>query len=205
MSLSHVRAGVVVVAVGGTACLAATIISASPAEAPAPPKATEAAQTTLQPVPEVTVSARPDKPHTDRSGPRKDVSTPSVAAPKATPTAETPERPKRAGKPAPVTITYYKDCTGFAQKCIDAGTLTKYGSVTPILAGHNYDGYQWLSRVPVGKRVTVTSGPLAGTYEVYGHMRINRQGGAMPNFGNAALVLQSCEGSGTGFSLLRRA
>jgi hypothetical protein len=74
-----------------------------------------------------------------------------------------------------------------------------------ILAGHNYMGYQWLSRVPVGRTVRVVSGPLAGTYRVYSHLTINRQGGSIPAFpGSPALVLQTCEGSGTGFSLLHR-
>jgi hypothetical protein len=74
-----------------------------------------------------------------------------------------------------------------------------------ILAGHNYMGYSWLATVPVGRTVRVISGPLAGTYKVYGHLRINRQGGSIPAFpGSPALVLQTCEGSGTGFSLLHR-
>ncbi|MGI5404186.1 hypothetical protein ACQEVG_32990 [Streptomyces sp. CA-135486] len=107
-----------------------------------------------------------------------------------------------AKPPADIRISYYRNCTGFAQKCIDAGALTMYAG--NILAGHNYMGYQWLSRVPVGRTVRVISGPLAGTYRVYGHMRLNRQGGSIPSFGGAALVLQTCEGSGTGFSLLKR-
>lgn len=101
-----------------------------------------------------------------------------------------------------VTISDYAWCPGSAQSCIDAGRLTGYNG--KYLAGHNYRGYQWLSRVAVGTTVKVTSGPLAGTYRVYGHLGLNRQGGAFPNTGGADLVLQSCESSGTGFSLARR-
>ncbi|MFB7919351.1 hypothetical protein [Streptomyces sp. NPDC056061] len=106
--------------------------------------------------------------------------------------------------PADIRISFYRDCTGHAQQCIDAGALTMYAG--RILAGHNYNGYQWLSRVPVNRTVHVIHGPLAGTYQVYGHLRIGRQGGAIPTFpGSPDLILQTCEGSGTGFSLLRRA
>jgi hypothetical protein len=145
---------------------------------------------------------RPE-PHTTRAGERTKL-TPSpspterVAKPKTTPATKRPI----AKPPTDIRITYYRNCTGFAQSCIDDGHLTMYGG--RILAGHNYMGYQWLSRVAVGRTVRVIDGPLAGTYRVYGHMRITRQGGAIPDFGGAALVLQSCEGSGTGFSLLKR-
>lgn len=125
---------------------------------------------------------------------------PTVVKPSQTPATKRPI----AKPPADIRISFYRDCTGHAQECIDAGTLTMYAR--KILAGHNYDGYQWLSRVPVGRTVRVISGPLAGTYRVYGHLRINRQGGTIPAFsGGPDLVLQTCEGSGTGFSLLHRA
>ncbi|MEU3729944.1 hypothetical protein AB0E81_11125 [Streptomyces sp. NPDC033538] len=125
---------------------------------------------------------------------------PTVVKPSKTPATKRPiTKP-----PADIRISFYRDCTGHAQQCIDAGTLTMYAG--KILAGHNYDGYQWLSRVPVGRTVRVISGPLAGTYKVYGHRYIDRQGGKIPAFrGSPALVLQTCEGEGTGFSLLRRA
>ena len=221
---SNIRAGAVAFGVGTTAVLAAALISASPAEAPGADRvieATDAPWTAPNPSPEGDSGGRSGGPHTDRTGPRTDPSaedaaggktttpsptpTPSLEAPRATPTAQTSERPKRAGKVTdPVVIAHYTDCTGNAQPCIDKGLLTKYGRATPILAGHDYDGYAWLAKVPVGKRVVVSSGPVAGTYQVYGHMRVERQGGSMPSFGRAALVLQSCAGSGTEFSLLER-
>lgn len=126
---------------------------------------------------------------------------PKPAAPKPSPARTKPL------KPSAVHISGYRDCTGNPQPCIDQGRgLTLYGRDVGvnILAAHNYHGYQWLSRVALGRRVVVDSGPLAGTYRVTGHMRLNRQSGAIPSFGGADLVLQSCEGSGTGFSLLRR-
>jgi hypothetical protein len=176
---------------------------ASPANAPTP-TLSDAAKPTVPVVTPSPAQPKPYKPmpratatHPDRSGVRHSA---SVAKPAATPKA------KHTGTaPADIRISFYQTCNGFAQKCIDAGALTAYNTAaTPILAGHNYRGYQWLSRVPAGKRVIVVSGPLAGTYRVYGHLRIGRQGGSFPSFGGASLVLQSCEGSGTGFSLLRR-
>ncbi|MFB7114096.1 hypothetical protein [Streptomyces sp. NPDC056291] len=142
-------------------------------------------------------------PHTTREGVRETL-TPSpsatIARPSTTPTRKHPI----ATPPADIRISFYRNCSGNPQPCIDAGSLTMYAG--RILAGHNFDGYQWLSRVPVGRTVRVISGPLAGTYTVYGHLTIGRQGGSIPAFpGSPALVLQTCEGSGTGFSLLHRA
>lgn len=105
------------------------------------------------------------------------------------------------------TIRSYRDCTGFAQKCIDQGYLTKYNPGRPTLAGHNYMGYQWMSRLPVGRVVKITSGSLRGTYKVYDHAwsKRARQGGKFPSKAYGAdVVLQTCEPNGTGFSLLRR-
>lgn len=105
------------------------------------------------------------------------------------------------------TIGSYRNCSGFAQSCIDKGYLTWYWPGAPTLAGHNYMGYQWLSRLPVGRVVKVTSGPLKGTYRVYDHAWSKRAkaGGQFPAKAERAdLVLQTCEPSGTGFSLLRR-
>jgi len=68
-------------------------------------------------------------------------------------------------------------------------------------------GYQWLSRLSVGRIVKITSGPLAGTYKVYDHAwsQRARAGGKFPAKAERAdLVLQTCEPNGTGFSLLHR-
>lgn len=105
------------------------------------------------------------------------------------------------------TIKTYRACYGYAQSCIDKGYLTLYNPGQKTLAGHNYMGYQWMSRLPVGRIVKVTSGPVAGTYRVYDHAwsKRARQGGKFPPKARAAdLVLQTCEPNGTGFSLLRR-
>lgn len=105
------------------------------------------------------------------------------------------------------TIRSYRDCRGFAQSCINQGYLTWYYPGAPTLAGHNYMGYQWLSRLPIGRTVKVTSGPLKGTYRVYDHAWSKRAkaGGKFPaKAERAALVLQTCEPNGTGYSLLRR-
>lgn len=137
------------------------------------------------------------EPHTFRLHMGERTERKRIVPPKSTPPKSTP-KPKKAS----YTISNYANCTGHAQSCIDAGKLTMYNG--NYLAGHNYMGYQWLSRVPVGATVRVTSGPLAGTYRVYSHLRLNRQGGAFPSTGGADLVLQSCESNGTGFSLANR-
>lgn len=131
---------------------------------------------------------------------RQESHTSRVAPKPRKPIAKAPQKPRKAF--SGVTISGYAWCPSNVQSCIDAGKLTGYNG--NYLAGHNYMGYQWLSRVAVGTTVRVTSGPLAGTYRVYGHLHLNRQGGSFPNTGGADLVLQSCEGSGTGFSLARR-
>lgn len=137
---------------------------------------------------------------TSRQGLRTALAKEGIASPSTMPATSHPI----PVPPADIRISFYTDCTGHAQRCIDEGTLTMYAG--RILAGHNHDGYQWLSRVPVGRTVHVISGPLAGTYDVYGRLRIDRQGGEIPEFDGAPdLVLQTCEGSGTGFTLLRRA
>jgi hypothetical protein len=140
--------------------------------------------------------------HTTREGVRKTL-TPHPSASLATPSTRPRTKHPIPKAPADIRVTYYRNCSAAPQPCIDAGALTMYAG--NILAGHNYMGYSWLATVPVGRTVRVISGPLAGTYKVYGHLRINRQGGSIPAFpGSPALVLQTCEGSGTGFSLLHR-
>lgn len=144
---------------------------------------------------------------------RKPATAERRAAVRATPAPERtrvpvkrPEPRRKPLKPSAVHISGYRVCNQAPQPCIDSGTLTLYGQPygVNILAGHNYQGFQWLSRLPVGRTVVVTSGQLAGTYRVTGHLRLNRQSGNLPSFGGADLVLQSCEGNGTGFSLLHR-
>ncbi|MEV4972014.1 hypothetical protein [Streptomyces scopuliridis] len=191
-----IRAAVVTASIATVAAL--SVVLSTEADAPS---------LRMTPMPFVS-SAGPVEPYlpeprepslTSRQGARAGLtSREEIAKPSVTPAT----RNAIATPPADIRISFYKDCTGHAQNCIDDGHLTMYGG--RILAGHNYMGYQWLSRVPVGRTVRVISGPLAGTYRVYGHMRLSRQGGAIPSFGGAELVLQSCEGSGTGFSLLKR-
>mgnify|MGYP001594005450 CR=1 FL=1 len=157
---------------------------------PAPVKAAPK----LKPAPERTVATQPTA-----EAPERTVAT--------QPTAEAPKpAPERTAAQTVTTISGYLTCNQAPQPCIDGGNLTLYGQQdgVNILAGHNYQGYQWLSQLPVGRRVVVSSGSVAGTYQVTGHMRLNRQSGPIPSFGGADLVLQSCEGSGTGFSLLKR-
>ncbi len=101
-----------------------------------------------------------------------------------------------------ITISRYVDAPG-SQKAIDACNLVLWTHAPLWLAAHNYCGFQWLASVPTGTTVRVTKGAAAGTFVVTGHLRLNRQGGALPAL-RADLVLQTCVGSGTGLTLLRR-
>jgi hypothetical protein len=109
-------------------------------------------------------------------------------------------------QPAPVsrgrTITRYLDAPG-SQKAIDGCHLVLWTHHPYWLAGHNYCGFQWMAYLATGSRVTVSSGPAQGTYLVTGHIRLNRQSGSLPHV-SADLVLQTCVGSATGLTLLRR-
>lgn len=134
---------------------------------------------------------------------------------KRKPVIKPPSKPTRSAKKKPVEavtrIGGYVFCgsaAATAQRCIDAGKLTLYYPAgVKTLAGHNYMGWSWMDDLPVGRKVVVTSGALAGTYRVYGHGWAKRgsQGGTFPSAGRGASVaLQTCTSSGTGFSFLRR-
>jgi hypothetical protein len=154
----------------------------------------------VTPTPVAPQPYRPE-PHMTREGKREPLTT-SPSASVATQGAPRGTRRTAPSAPADIRISRYRQCGDAFQACIDTGSLTLYAG--NILAGHNYMGYQWLASVPTGRTVRVISGPVAGTYRVYGHLRINRQGGRIPDFGSADLVLQTCVGSGTGFSLLHK-
>lgn len=106
------------------------------------------------------------------------------------------------------TISGYSYCgasAGEAQPCIDKGQLVLYypAGVT-TLGGHNYKGWYWMDDLPVGRKVVIASGKLAGTYRVYAHGYSSNK--MFPANGKGAdVALQTCEGSGIGFSFLRRA
>lgn len=129
---------------------------------------------------------------------------------------KTPAPVKPTAKPQPpaevvTTISGYAWCGAGvtnAQPCIDQGKLTLYYPAgVATLAGHNYMGYDWMDDLPVGRKVKVLSGSLAGTYVVYSHGSAARgsAGGTFPSSGlGAALALQTCTKTGTGFSFLRR-
>jgi hypothetical protein len=100
------------------------------------------------------------------------------------------------------TIARYVDAPG-SQKAIDRCNLVLWTHHPYWLAGHNYCGFQWMAYVKTGARLTVSTGPARGTYVVTGHIRLNRQSGALPHV-SADLVLQTCVGTATGLTLLRR-
>lgn len=196
--------------------LAAAVLMASPADTPARGSqgAPAASADSLRPVPtyvdrtgpRATLTASPTpsptEPNPPSAKPVKPRATPAQPRPTPRPPAKT--LAPRSVAPEPITISGYRVCIDHPQPCIDSGALTLYGNggTIPILAGHNFQGWQWLSRVATGREVRVTTGMAAGRYRVYAHSYIPRQTGALPDFGRAALVLQSCEGPGTGFTLL---
>ena len=102
----------------------------------------------------------------------------------------------------PITISSYVDAPG-SQAQIDKCHLVLWSHHPLWLAGHNWCGFQWMAYVPEGTTVRVSGGAAAGTYVVTGHLHLTRQGGPMMRTG-ADLVLQTCIGSGTGLTLLRR-
>ena len=191
------------VAVVGTDEVAADLVRAKmarPAAVPTPtatptPVATPAAAPAPKPVVTVARAVVVTRPVVVRH----------VAAPKpkAAPPKPAP-RPAaaRVVTPRTITISRYLDAPG-SQKAIDACNLVLWSHAPLWLAGHNYCGFQWLASVPTGTTVRVTSGAAAGTFVVTGHVLLNRQGGAMPAL-RADLVLQTCVGSSTGLTLLRR-
>jgi hypothetical protein len=99
-------------------------------------------------------------------------------------------------------ISHYTDAPG-SQKAIDSCKLVLWTHAPLWLAGHNWCGWQWMAYVPTGSIVKVVGGAAAGTFVVTGHLRLGRQSGSLPTV-HADLVLQTCVGSGTGLTLLRR-
>jgi hypothetical protein len=147
------------------------------------------------------------------SGPAAAAALPApVVTARTTPAAEpstgahTPRERARAttGRTASqrVVIDSYTVAIG-SQRTIDSCQLTLYWEQPLWFAAHNYCGYQWLATVPTGTVIVVRSGRAAGSYRVTGHATIRRQSGSLPSF-DADLVLQTCVGSGTGFSLAER-
>ncbi|QEQ93623.1 cysteine protease [Streptomyces phage Zuko] len=114
---------------------------------------------------------------------------------------------KKKAKPKITYIRGYSFCgwsVREAQRCIDQGKLVRYKpSGVNTLAGHNYKGWYWIDDLPTGRIVKIQSGQLKGTYKVYGHAKVYDK--KFPKSGlGAAVALQTCEGSGIGFSFLRR-
>ncbi len=126
--------------------------------------------------------------------------TKATAKATAKPAATKPAATKPAAKS--YTIKRYVDAPG-SQAAIDKCKLVLWTKSPMWLAGHNWCGYQWMAFVKTGSTVKVTSGAAAGTYVVTGHLKLTRQSGALPKL-SADLVLQTCVGSGTGLTLLRR-
>src|SRR5690606_21192674 len=88
---------------------------------------------------------------------RKPVAKPKPVKPAPKPSySKRTAKPRAAAKPASNvrTVSAYKTCTYKPQPCIDAGGLTYYAN--QILAGHDYNGYQWLASMPVGTKLQIT-------------------------------------------------
>ena len=166
------------------------------------------AQRALVPVSVAVPTARAPKPAAKPTATKK-----SPASVTRSPSAPTPARAHRTAapsapthQPAPVsggrTIARYLDAPG-SQKAIDRCNLVLWTHHPYWLAGHNYCGFQWMAYLTTGSLVTVSSGSARGTYRVTARIRLNRQSGSLPHV-SADLVLQTCVGSATGLTLLRR-
>ncbi len=142
---------------------------------------------------------------TSRATPARATTKPTAskpAQPKPKPAAVAPTSTKSSSTLKPITISRYTNAPG-SQAAINDCQLVLWTTRPMWLAAHNHCGYQWLATVPTGTVVTVTTGVAAGTYVVTGHIRLARQSGSLPA-PKADLVLQTCVGTGTGFTLARR-
>lgn len=165
------------------------------------------ASTALQYAPAATRTAVPVKKVTTTVVKAKAVSTTKVQAKaptkaKATTRKATTTAAAKVVRAGTRTISSYVDAPG-SQKAIDSCKLVLWTHSPLWLAGHNWCGWAWMATVPTGTIVKVTKGAAAGTFVVTGHVRLSRQSGALPTV-RADLVLQTCVGSGTGLTLLRR-
>lgn len=124
-----------------------------------------------------------------------------TTAAKAT-TKATPKKATTKAAPKVITISKYVNAPG-SQAAIDKCKLVLWTQSPLWLAGHNWCGFQWMAYVKTGTIVKVTTGVAAGTYVVTGHKKLTRQSGSLPSV-NADLVLQTCVGSGTGLTFLKR-
>lgn len=181
--------------VGATSPVAAPTVQASTGDAPAT-RATVAPAVRPAAVVPAKATATPAKAATKTVATK--VTTKAVVKAKAT----TPKTASTARKAGPITISRYVDAPG-SQAAIDKCKLVLWTHSPLWLAGHNWCGYQWMAFVKTGTTVKVTSGAAAGTYVVTGHVKLTRQSGSLPKL-KADLVLQTCIGSGTGLTLLRR-
>ena len=176
----------------------AAVVPATPSEPPSARigRTTAAARVT-------TVRTVAPAPAAKATAPTKVSSTRTTARTSSTRARSAPRvRPRPATTTHSITISRYVDSPG-SQSAIDKCRLVLWTHSPLWLAGHNWCGYQWMAYVATGTVVHVTSGAAAGTYVVTGHKRLSRQSGSLPHL-TADLVLQTCVGSGTGLTLLRR-
>src|SRR5690606_38397100 len=96
--------------------------------------------------------------------------------------------------------------TGFEdQALVETGALVLWGTGPAHVAGHDNMGWSWLDDIPTGTTTEITCGPATGTYKAVDHSGVSYQGGSAPGwFNNYDLVLQTCKGSGTGFTMAQR-
>lgn len=179
-----------------------SVVRPTPSVSPFPEKGTVPVVT---PKPKVSVS--PSK----RPAESKRTQTRESASPTPSASRSAPKRQVTRERQTTERVTYISGYTfcgssaGEAQPCIDNGSLVLYypAGVT-TLGGHNYKGWYWMDDLPVGRKVVIQSGKLAGTYRVYGNGYSTNK--MFPANGKGAdVALQTCEGEGIGFSFLRRA
>lgn len=78
-------------------------------------------------------------------------------------------------------------------------------SGTSVIVGHNYcGGFSQFAKLRPGTVVTITGPHGTQRYRVYANRAIGRQGGSAVGLFRGDLTLQSCLGSGTGFSYAKK-
>ncbi len=183
--------------VAATSPVAAPTVQASTGDAPA-------TRATVTPAvrPAAVVKATPTRTTAAKAATKTVVVTKKVTTTKAKTTAAPKAASTARVAAKSITISRYVDAPG-SQSAIDKCKLVLWTHSPLWLAGHNWCGYQWMAFVKTGTTVKVSSGAAKGTYVVTGHLKLTRQSGSLPKL-HADLVLQTCIGSGTGLTLLRR-
>lgn len=164
---------------------------------------------TAQAAPEKQYVAQSQEPTSDApASPEKpsdlETAKPAPSSDKPSETASDKET-KRPKKESSSDISLCPRTAYGSQKAVDTGDLILWGDSPWHVAGHQDMGWDFLDAIPSGSTIKITCGPATGTYKAVGHKGVGYQGGYAPSwFNDYDLVLQTCAGSGTGFTVAQK-